>query len=125
MYGEIIKCAQCGEVDPVHLTDCPVAIAAEQKRYPAAHPNSRGVLLEEAAALIDGQRAKDYGDAHENFARIATGWSEIIGKAVSPAQVALCMDWLKTCRLITSPNHRDSWVDKAGYVALGGEIALP
>jgi len=86
--------------------------------------NSRSVLLDEAGALIDGQRASDYGDAAENFTRIATGWAEILGTKVTPAQVALCMDWLKTCRLITSPTHRDSWIDKLGYSALGGEVAL-
>lgn len=86
--------------------------------------NDRSALLDEAGALIDGQRAKDYGDADRNFQRIAVGWSEIIEAPVTPAQVALCMDWLKTCRLVTSPGHRDSWVDKIGYAALGGEIAL-
>lgn len=88
------------------------------------NPNARSVLLDEAGALIDGQRAKDYGSAAENFTRIANGWAEIVGAPVTAAQVALCMDWVKTCRLITSPNHRDSWVDKLGYGALGGEIAL-
>ena len=33
------------------------------------------------------------------------------------------MDWLKSCRLLGELNHEDSWVDKLGYTALGGEIA--
>jgi hypothetical protein len=28
---------------------------------------------------------------------------------------------VKQARLIISPNHEDSWVDIAGYAALGGE----
>jgi hypothetical protein len=80
-------------------------------------------LLVQAADLISGDRAKDYGDAHENFQRIADGWALILGHPVAAYQVALAMDWLKTCRLITSPDHLDSWIDKAGYTALGGEIA--
>lgn len=84
---------------------------------------TRDEILETAASLINGDRAADYGDARENFARIADGWSVILDKKVHPHQVALCMDWVKTCRLITSPDHIDSWTDKAGYTALGGEIA--
>lgn len=83
----------------------------------------RTVLLEEAEKLINGQRHEDYGTASENFDRIATGWMEILHTPVTRAQVALCMDWLKTCRLITSPDHRDSWIDKLGYTALGGEVS--
>lgn len=79
--------------------------------------------LSEAADLIGGQRAADYGDAAENFAHIAAGWSIILGADVTAHEVALCMDWLKTCRLIGTPTHHDSWVDKAGYTALGSELA--
>lgn len=117
MDGEVVKCADCGEFLGVHAYNCPQAV-------PVPVNTSRREILAEAAQLIDGQRAKDYGDAKDNFARIAVGWSEILQSQVTAAQVALCMDWLKTCRLITSPDHRDSWIDKAGYVGLGGEIAL-
>jgi len=34
------------------------------------------------------------------------------------------MDWLKTTRLLNDTSHQDSWVDKAGYSALGAEIGL-
>lgn len=84
---------------------------------------TRDEILTGAATLINGDRATDYGDAGENFARIAAGWSVILKRRVHAHEVALCMDWLKTCRLIGSPNHLDSWIDKAGYTALGGEIA--
>lgn len=84
---------------------------------------NRAILMDEAEATINGPRARDYGDAYENFSRIATGWGEILRVDVEPVQVALCMDWVKTCRLITSPHHRDSWIDKIGYSALGGEVA--
>lgn len=121
---EVVRCAHCGEDDPVHAIGCPVLDKQVNAAVRSISSDGRAALLEEAGKLIDGQRAKDYGDAHSNFQRIAVGWSEILEAPVTPAQVALCMDWLKTCRLITSPGHRDSWVDKAGYVALGGEIAL-
>jgi hypothetical protein len=30
---------------------------------------------------------------------------------------------LKISRLVESPDHEDSWVDGAGYFALGAEVA--
>jgi hypothetical protein len=32
------------------------------------------------------------------------------------------MDWVKTSRLVESIDHEDSWIDKAGYTALGTEF---
>ena len=86
-------------------------------------------LLNRAGAVIEGERARDYGDADENFSRIAVGWSVIAESAMNDhgeirrEHVALMMDWLKTCRLLGELGHEDSWIDKLGYTALGGEIA--
>lgn len=84
---------------------------------------NRSEVLEQAGAAINGDRHRDYGEASDNFRRIAAGWEVILGVDVTPAQVALCMDWVKTARLVQTPNHADSWVDKAGYTALGAEVA--
>jgi len=84
---------------------------------------TRDEILDTAKSTINGDRQEDYGDAADNFDRIATGWSVILGTDVTPVQVALCMDWVKTARLIQSPDHADSWIDKAGYSALGGEVS--
>jgi hypothetical protein len=80
-------------------------------------------VLSEAETLINGDRAADYGDARENFARIAHLWSGVLGVPVSPVQVALCMMQLKVARLCHSPDHRDSWIDAAGYAGLGARLA--
>jgi len=82
----------------------------------------RDKILNSASDLINGPRAKDYGDAYEMHRRIASGWSEIVGVNVSPAQVALCMAWLKIARLVETPDHLDSFVDLVAYGALAGEI---
>lgn len=84
---------------------------------------TRETVLTTAEQLINGQRAKDYGDASENFQRIANLWTPILGVEVTATDIALCLTQLKVARLITSPAHKDSWVDAAGYIALGGEIA--
>jgi len=88
----------------------------------------RDEVLDTAKELINGARAKDYGDAYENFQRIADGWNLIISSALStkgyvtPQHVALMMDWVKTARLLNDLTHDDSWVDKCGYSALGTEF---
>lgn len=82
----------------------------------------RDKILDAASDLINGQRAKDYGDAFEMHRRIAAGWSEIVGVNVTPAQAALCLVWLKIARLVETPDHLDSFVDLVAYGALAGEI---
>lgn len=145
----MIKCAHCGaetseavtKFGEFHFPDCIAGTAMKLRgglvqtldelfsriaRGIEPHAEAiqdRQVLLQQAGDLISGQRHEDYGDAAENFDRIAHGWAEILGQPVTRVQVALCMDWLKTCRLITSPGHRDSWIDKLGYSALGGEVS--
>lgn len=91
---------------------------------------NRGQILKRAEELVDGDRARDYGDAYENHRRIAAGWDLIAKVAIerhgeiTPSHVILMMDWVKTARLLQTLDHEDSWVDKAGYTALGGEISL-
>lgn len=85
----------------------------------------RDEILDTAKSLICGQRASDYGDAKLNFDRIAAGWNVIVANTEGPLtaqHVALMMDWVKTCRLLESIDHIDSWVDKCGYSALGGSF---
>lgn len=82
----------------------------------------RDEILDAARQLVNGDRAKDYGDALEMHQRIAKGWSEILGVEVKAHQVALCMAWLKIARLVVTEDHADSYVDLAAYAALAGEI---
>mgnify|MGYP003624886964 FL=1 len=88
----------------------------------------REEILKQAENLINGDRAKDYGDAFDNFERIAAGWNVIIKEALmtngylTEQHVALMMDWLKTARLLNDLSKADSWIDKCGYSALGGEF---
>lgn len=84
---------------------------------------NRDQTLATASELINGDRARTYGDAGENFQRIADLWKPILGPDVSAVDVALCLLQLKVARIITTNGHADSWVDAAGYIALGSEIA--
>jgi hypothetical protein len=89
---------------------------------------TRDEILDTAKELINGPRAQDYGDASDNFDRIADGWNIIAQNAVrthgyiTRKHVALMLDWLKTARLLETIDHDDSWIDKAGYTGLGGSF---
>lgn len=85
-------------------------------------PQPRAKLLREAEKIITGDRQASYGDATESFNRLAALWTATLGTPVTAAQVALCLIQLKVSRLTASPDHADSWLDIAGYAALGGEI---
>ena len=84
---------------------------------------TRKAVLQKASELITGDRDKEYGDAFINFKDIADGWGLILKTEVTREDVALCMAWVKMARLAKNPNHKDSWVDIAGYAGLGGEIS--
>lgn len=84
----------------------------------------RDEILEEATRLISGDREDDYGSARDNFTRTGQMWAAILGADdITAEQVALMLAALKISRLSQNTGHRDSWVDLAGYAALGGDIA--
>ena len=83
---------------------------------------TREDFLNKAEELINGPRAKEYGPAKFNHERIATIWSVVLGRCVTPEQVVACMIVLKLARLAEDSTKDDSWVDIIGYAALGGEI---
>lgn len=74
----------------------------------------RQSVLEEAEAIINGERRDDYGGPLESFTRIARLWEPILGVEISPYDVALCLIQLKVARAVNGM-QRDSIVDIAGY----------
>ena len=82
---------------------------------------NRSDVLHMADSLINGDRARDYGDAKENFSAIAQMWSAYLGTPVEPRDVAICMALLKAARLRIYP-HADSEIDGAAYFALASEL---
>ena len=70
-----------------------------------------------------GQREQDYGSPEDNFAKIAKFWSAYKGVEFSPLDVSMMMALLKVARISTGTGTEDSFVDLAGYVACGAEIA--
>lgn len=85
---------------------------------------TRADILNEATRLTTGDRNKSYGSVTDTHQRIADIWTVILGHPIRADQVALCMVGLKLARLINTPNHLDSFIDGAAYMAIAGEIAL-
>jgi len=84
---------------------------------------SRGHILDTAKAYVTKDRAADHGDMENNFSRIADYWSVHLDYPVHPTDVAVMMTLLKVARINSNPKHPDNWVDGAGYMACGGELA--
>ena len=77
-------------------------------------------LLETALGTV-ANRGDDYGDVYTNHERIAVLWTVIFGREVKAHQVAMAMAAVKLARLVETPDHQDSWIDLAGYAAIGSE----
>jgi hypothetical protein len=99
----------------------------EPEKPPALPPlYNRSVILDRASGLISGDRHEEYGDAKENFERIAGYWNAHLGliNFISARDVAAMMVLLKISRLHgDGPKDVDTYVDICGYAAIGGEIA--
>lgn len=85
---------------------------------------NRDEILHTARELINGDRAKDYGDAYLNHMRIADFWNSYLDHEIklTPTDVATMMMLLKIARLINEYKE-DSFVDICGYAALAGEMS--
>lgn len=92
--------------------------------------NLRTQILNQAREIINRDRAATHGHAEDSFTTIGAYWSVYFSQKlgtevkVSAMDVALLMDLFKTARIHNNPKHLDNWLDKAGYTALGGEIAI-
>ena len=85
--------------------------------------SDRSQLLQDADELINGDRHQNYGDASENFARIATLWGSYLGHDIKLHDVGVMMALLKISRISYDQTAKDSFVDALGYIALAGELS--
>lgn len=93
---------------------------------------TRKEILAAAEKCVCGDREQDYGIPENSFRLIAEFWHTYLSaKCVAagvhvqlePEDVAAMMALLKIARLMSNPEHVDSWIDGAGYLACGGEVA--
>jgi hypothetical protein len=86
---------------------------------------SRGNILDTAKQYVDTDRAEEHGDMEDNFQRIAAYWNTHLGliSYIKDTDVAVMMTLLKVARIHSNTENIDNWVDGAGYLACGGELA--
>ena len=83
----------------------------------------RDEILDTAKTYITKDRAATHGGAEDSFGVVATYWSAHLDHPITAEDVCAMMTLLKLARIKGNPRHLDSWVDAAGYSAIGGEIA--
>ena len=109
------------------------------KRAGAQAKTIMEIVLDAAKQCVVNDRQKNYGTPESNFETIAAYWNTYLKSigfnlatsakvgdyiyGLSATDVAVMMSLMKHSRLATSPNHRDSWIDIAGYAACGAECA--
>lgn len=84
---------------------------------------NRSEILATAETYVSMDRNATHGDAERNFGLIAAYWSAHLDVTVTASDVAVMMTLLKLARIKSNPKHGDNWIDGAGYLACGGEIA--
>lgn len=85
---------------------------------------TRGLILDEARALICGDRNATYGDPVDSFTRAAAIFTARTGIPLTARQAVILMECVKQARRDANPLHRDSYTDDAGYIGIEYECAL-
>jgi hypothetical protein len=83
----------------------------------------RAEILDTAKQYVTEDRDATHGDAEDNFNLIASYWSNHLDCDIRAEDVAIMMTLLKLARLKSNLGNIDNWIDGAGYLACGGEIA--
>ena len=85
----------------------------------------RAEILDTAKQYVTKDREATHGDMENNFEAIAMLWEQYFSYewSFSPTDVAMMMALLKIARLKANPTNADNWIDTAGYMACGGELA--
>jgi hypothetical protein len=90
---------------------------------------NRGEILDTAKQYVSSDRNSQYGEPEDSFDAIARMWRlhislrHSIDVPLDSVDVALMMAQMKHVRILANPAKADSWIDAAGYLACGGDIA--
>lgn len=87
----------------------------------------REEIVERMCECIFKDRQNTYGTPEDNFQAIANFWNEYLGNyddtfKLSKQDVANMMILLKVARMRSSPNHKDNYIDAAGYAVIAGSF---
>lgn len=91
------------------------------KHEAAKEPAEREKLLDEAKAIVCGDRDQQYGKPEDSFYVIAKLWSAYTLCYFDERDVAMMMVLFKVAREATGQSKRDNLIDIAGYAACAAE----
>lgn len=91
------------------------------KHEAATVKTEREKLLDEAKAIVCGDRDQQYGKPEDSFYVIAKLWSAYMMSRLDERDVAMMMILLKVAREATGQSKRDNLIDIAGYAACAAE----
>tara|TARA_R110002020_G_scaffold4749_9_gene20677 strand:+ start:3113 stop:3385 length:273 start_codon:yes stop_codon:yes gene_type:complete len=80
-------------------------------------------ILEMAATLVGGERARQHGDYLLLHERVAELWSTYLQVSITPKQVAFCMVLLKLARSEVGHHNPDNGIDASAYTALWAALS--
>ena len=84
---------------------------------------TRASILDTAKQYVTADRQAVHGSPENNFGTIAAYWTAHLDHPVTTTDVAAMLTMLKLARIKANPQHPDNWIDGAGYLACGGELA--
>ena len=84
---------------------------------------NRAEILATATDYVTCDRNATHGNPEDTFGDIAAYWSAHLDHRVTATDVAVMMALLKCARIKSNTENPDNWIDGAGYLACGGEIA--
>lgn len=110
-------------VEPTDTLKPTFTVAGDAKPKPKATHS----IAAEAENIVNGARRSTYGEAEDNFERIARFWNAYMKNTgreveITAADVSPMMRLLKEARLCETPDHRDSFVDLIGYALTGARV---
>lgn len=116
------RCLKCDSPEgSIHKAACPfVGIVQLSDTDQFINREKASELLKHTEQLINGDRARDYGDPHESFEKIAKLWSTYLHHDISVTDVGMMMILLKVARNGRGRNKPDNFVDICGYASLTG-----
>ena len=92
---------------------------------------NRQQILDAAHQCVTADREATHGEFSANAKVAAEFWTTYLsaryempdGWALAAIDIAPMMSLLKTVRIAANPYHMDNYVDGAGFMSLGGELA--
>lgn len=75
-------------------------------------------LLIDCLRIIE-ERGREYGEAQSSFGRASNIASAILGRTLTPRDVAMVLLSVKLSRAHYDLLHRDSYMDAINYLAIG------